>query len=75
MEPWMNAMLANPQIPQIPQAGKKNEAPGQKDGFQKLLEQKQGADASQAPKQEKPETSQKPQESRSEEHTSELQSH
>ena len=63
MEPWMNAMLANPQIPQIPQAGKKNEAPGQKDGFQKLLEQKQGADASQAPKQEKPETSQKPQES------------
>ena len=61
MEQWMNAMLANPQIPQIPQAGKKDDSTGQKDGFQKLLEQKQGADASQAPRQEKPETPQKPQ--------------
>ena len=53
MEPWMNAMLANPQIPQIPQAGKKNEAPGQKDGFQKLLEQKQ-TDGTQAPRPDAP---------------------
>lgn len=59
MEQLINTMLANTQIPQIPQTGKKSEPAGQKDGFQKLLEQK--ADASQTPEQEKPEAPQKPQ--------------
>ena len=56
MEQLINTMLANAQIPQIPGMAKKGESSAQKDGFQKLLEQKQ-ADASQAPRQE----SQKPQ--------------
>lgn len=60
MEQLINTMLANAQIPQIPGTVKKGEPSGQKDGFQKLLEQKQ-TDASQAPRQEKAETPQKPQ--------------
>lgn len=59
MEQLINTMLANAQIPQIPQTVKKGEPAGQKDGFQKLLEQK--ADASQTPRQEKPENPQEPQ--------------
>ena len=59
MEQLINTMLANTQIPQIPQPGKKGDSAGQKDGFQKLLEQK--ADASPASKPEKTETTQKPQ--------------
>lgn len=60
MEQLINNMLANTQIPQTAPSVKKSE-PAQKDGFQKLLEQKQ-TDNTQAPKQEKPETAQKPQE-------------
>lgn len=60
MEQLINTMLANAQIPQIPGTVKKGESSGQKDGFQKLLEQKQ-TDSSQAPRQEKAETPQKPQ--------------
>lgn len=60
MEQLINTMLANAQIPQAVPSVKKSE-PAQKDGFQKLLEQKQ-TDGTQAPKQEKPETAQKPQE-------------
>lgn len=60
MEQLINTMLANAQIPQIPGTVKKGESSGQKDGFQKLLEQKQ-TDTSQAPRQEKAETPQKPQ--------------
>lgn len=62
MEQLINNMLANAQLPQIPQMGKKAEAP-QKDGFQKLLEQKQGTDAQAAPKAEKAGGTQKPQDS------------
>ena len=51
MEQLINTMLANTQIPQIPQPGKKGDSAGQKDGFQKLLEQK--ADASPASKPER----------------------
>lgn len=54
MDQLINTMLANAQIPQIPAAGKVNESSSQKDGFQKLLEQKQ-ADASRPPKAESPE--------------------
>lgn len=61
MEQLINNMLANAQIPQVPTVAKKGESSGQKDGFQKLLEQKQGSDASQAQKPEKAETPQKPQ--------------
>lgn len=61
MEQLINTMLANAQIPLAAPAAKKSEA-AQKDGFQKLLEQKQ-TDAPQSPKQpEKAETPQKPQE-------------
>lgn len=60
MEQLINTMLANAQIPQIPGTVKKGESSAQKDGFQKLLEQKQ-TDASQAPRQEKAEDPQKPQ--------------
>ena len=70
MEQLINTMLANAQMPQIPQVGKKGEASGQKDGFQKLLEQKQ-TDASQAPGQEKAETTQKPQDAQDAEKTPE----
>ena len=69
MEQLINNMLANAQMPQIPQVGKKSEGV-QKDGFQKLLEQKQ-TDASQAPGQEKAETTQKPQDARDAERTPE----
>lgn len=57
MEQLINTMLANAQIPQIPQTGKKSDPVGQKDGFQKLLEQKQ-----ETPKQEQPEAPEKTQE-------------
>lgn len=60
MEQLINNMLANAQIPQVPTVAKKGESSAQKDGFQKLLEQKQ-TDASQAQKPEKAETPQKPQ--------------
>lgn len=60
MEQLINTMLANTQIPQIPQTGKKSEPAGQKDGFQKLLEQKQ-TDSTQAPRPEKADAPQKPQ--------------
>nr|WP_325213062.1 flagellar hook-length control protein FliK [uncultured Oscillibacter sp.] len=63
MEQLINTMLANAQIPQAAPAAKKGESSPQKDGFQKLLEQKQGSDAPQAAKRpEKAETPQKPQE-------------
>ncbi|WP_325200984.1 flagellar hook-length control protein FliK [Oscillibacter sp.] len=62
MEQLINTMLANTQMPQMPPAAKKGESSAQKDGFQKLLEQKQGSDAPQAAKPEKAETPQKPQE-------------
>lgn len=63
MEQLINTMLANTQIPQGAPAAKKGESSAQKDGFQKLLEQKQGSDAPQAAKQpEKAETPQKTQE-------------
>ena len=57
MEQLINTMLANTQIPQVPQTGKKSDPAGQKDGFQKLLEQKQGTS------QEKPEAPEASQES------------
>lgn len=60
MEQLINNMLANTQIPQAAPSVKKGE-PAQKDGFQKLLEQKQ-ADNSQAPRPEKTDAPQKPQE-------------
>ena len=63
MEQLINTMLANAQIPQIPGAVKKGESSAQKDGFQKLLEQKQ-TDASQAPGQEKAETARDPQDAK-----------
>lgn len=58
MEQLINTMLANTQIPQAAPAAKKSESSAQKDGFQKLLEQKQ---TDSAPRQEKAETPQKPQ--------------
>ena len=61
MEQLINTMLANTQIPQAAPAAKKGESSAQKDGFQKLLEQKQ-ADSSQPPRQDKAENPQKPQE-------------
>lgn len=70
MEQLINTMLANAQIPQIPAASKKGESAGQKDGFQKLLEQKQ-TDSSQPPKAEKPETPEKPQEAQNGQKTQE----
>ncbi len=60
MEQLINNMMANTQIPQAVPSVKKSE-PAQKDGFQKLLEQKQ-TDSAQVSKQEKPEAAQKPQE-------------
>lgn len=70
MEQLINNMLANAQLPQIPQVGRKNETENtQKDGFQKLLEQKQSADAESAPKTEKPDAAQKPQDSRTAQNT------
>lgn len=57
MEQLINTMLANTQIPQAAPAVKKGESSQGKDGFQKLLEQKQ---TDQAPKPEKAE--QKPRE-------------
>ena len=63
MEQLINSMLANVQTPQQSQAVKKSDG-AQKDDFQKLMEQKQGTEAPEAPKQEKPEALQeKPQES------------
>jgi len=50
MEQLYNAMLAGIQMPQPAPAAQKG---NQNDGFQKLLEQKQSADAKTAPKQEK----------------------
>ena len=70
MEQLINTMLANAQVPQIPPAAKKGEQSGQKDGFQKLLEQKQ-TEASPAPKQEKGEPAQKPQDAQSAQKTQE----
>lgn len=69
MEQLINNMLANTQIPQAAPPVKKSE-PAQKDGFQKLLEQKQ-TDSAQAPKQEKPEAAQKPQEAQDAQKTQE----
>ena len=68
MEQLINNMLTNVQVPQTAQTVKKSEASADKDGFQKLLEQKQSPDTQAAPKQEKPEAAQpqeaqKPQES------------
>ena len=60
MEQLINTMLANTQIPQAAPPVKKGEA-AQKDGFQKLLEQKQ-ADNPQAPRPERADAPQKPQE-------------
>lgn len=62
MEQLISTMLANPQIPQAAPAAKKDGSSAQKDGFQKLLEQKQ-TDAPQASRPEKTDASQKPQES------------
>ena len=62
MDQLINTMLANAQLPQMPPAAKKGDASSQKDGFQKLLEQKQ-SDGTQAPKPEKTDAPQKPQES------------
>ena len=59
MEQLINTMLANTQIPQAAPAVKKGESSQPKDGFQKLLEQKQ---TDQAPKPEKSEAPQNPQE-------------
>lgn len=62
MEQLYNAMLANVQIPQVIPTVQKSE-PAPKNAFQKLLEQKQGTDASAAAeKPEKAEDVQKPQE-------------
>lgn len=72
MEQLINTMLANAQIPQIPGMAKKGESSVQKDGFQKLLEQKQ-SDASQAPRQEKTEAPQKPQDAQKTEEAQEPQ--
>lgn len=60
MEQLINTMLANTQIPQAAPAVKKGESSQGKDGFQKLLEQKQ-TDNTQAPKPEKTDAPQKPQ--------------
>lgn len=63
MEQLISTMLANTQIPQAAPAVKKDGSSAQKDGFQKLLEQKQ-TDASQASRPEKADAApQKPQES------------
>lgn len=72
MEQLINNMLANAQMPQIPQVGKKSEGV-QKDGFQKLLEQKQSADAQAAPKPEKTDAAQKPQDAQTSESAKEPQ--
>ena len=72
MEQLINTMLANTQIPQIPGVAKKGESSVQKDGFQKLLEQKQ-SDASQAPRQEKTDDAQKPQDAQKAQETQETQ--
>lgn len=61
MEQLMSTLLANTQLPQAAPPAKKGESSAQKDGFQKLLEQKQ-TDAPQPAKPEKAETPQKPQE-------------
>lgn len=65
MEPLINTMLAGAQMPQTAPAAKKGES-GQKDGFQKLLEQK--AD-SQPARQEKPGDAQKPQDAQESQNT------
>ncbi len=70
MEQLINTMLANAQIPQAAPAAKKDASPAQKEGFQKLLEQKQ-ADAAQAPKPEKADAAQKPQEAQGAQETQE----
>lgn len=59
MEQLINTMLANVKatVPVV----RKGESSAQKEGFQKLLEQKQ-ADAAPAPRPEKAETAEKPQE-------------
>ncbi|MCI9578498.1 MAG: hypothetical protein HFF98_06595 [Oscillibacter sp.] len=62
MDQLINTMLTNAQLPQMPPAAKKGDASSQKDGFQKLLEQKQ-SDGTQAPKPEKTDAPQKPQDS------------
>lgn len=61
MEQLYNAMLANMQMPQPAPAAQKG-GTAQKDSFQKLLEQKQGADTQKAPEPEKTDAAQKPQE-------------
>lgn len=61
MEQLINTMLANVKTPQGIPAAKKGEPAGQKEGFQKLLEQKQ-ADAAQSPRPEKTEPAERPQE-------------
>lgn len=60
MEQLINNMLTNTQLPQAAPAVKKGDS-AQKDGFQKLLEQKQ-TDSTQAPRPEKTDAPQKPQE-------------
>lgn len=59
MEQLINTMLANTQIPLAAPAAKKGESSAQKDGFQKLLEQKQ---TDQTRKPEEAEAAQNPQE-------------
>lgn len=62
MEQLINNMLANVQAPPAAPAMKKGVSP-EKDGFQKLLEQKQDAGAAAgAPRQERTDTAQKPEE-------------
>lgn len=72
MEQLINTMLANTQLPQMTPAAKKGES-AQKDGFQKLLEQKQSVDAPQNPQQEKTEGTQNPQDTQKPQETEESQ--
>ena len=58
MEQLINNMLANTQLPQMTPSVKKGDS-AQKDGFQKLLEQKQ-TDGTQAPRPEKTDAPQSP---------------
>ena len=60
MEQLYNAMVTYMQTPQERPAAKGGTA--DKDGFQKLLEQKQNTDAASGPKQERPEAAEAPQE-------------
>ena len=69
MEQLINNMLANTQLPQMTPSVKKGDS-AQKDGFQKLLEQKQ-TDGTQAPRPEKTDAPQKPQEAQDAQKTQE----